>query len=555
MKRKLILTNTVIVTLSLLLMLVISILVINNVDNDQTYSKARNYLSYASETYNGSNERDISSNLNIIDSNIRVTFVNSDGMVIYDSSNLEIDDNHLERDEIKNPGVIYKRYSDTLKQNMLYVASFIDDYNIYVRISIPTSRINTTTSTYLAVGFILLFVILALSTTSILYFTKKTIDPINLSVKELAKISGKDIANPDIDDIADIISSTNLSINDKIRKIELEKDKLKDVLNEISNGIILLDSRANIGIINNKALEIFGLDYDKIIGKNMVYLIRDLKLQQEINEAISSKSCINTKFDYNNNSYSVIIKYIEADWTTGAVIGKFSDVTKEMALERTKREFFANASHELKSPLTSIIGYLQMVKEGIVDDMPTIIDYSNRSLSEAQRMNNIIIDMLDLSKYEANEDTKVEEVNVSKVLHDIINSLDSKISEKNIKVDIDEIETKIISDYNHIYELIRNLVDNAIKYNKDNGNIYITLNNNFLEIKDTGIGIPLDEQERVFERFYRVDKAKSKTLGGTGLGLAIVKHICEIHGYQIKLKSIENVGTTITIIFNNEKEQ
>lgn len=550
MKRKLIITNILIVSFSLILMLVISILVISNADSKNTNNIARSYLTYATEKYDGGNETDIIEDLETINSSVRVTFIDANGKVIVDSSNLEINENHLDRDEIKNLGKIYKRYSQTMKCNMLYIAANIDGYDIYVRISIPTSDINTITSTYLGVGFVLLFVILAVSTTLILYFIKREVDPINTSVKELARIADKDIVNPSIDDMADIIGGLNLTLNDKIRKIDLERTKLKDVINEINTGLILIDKRSNIGIVNLKALEIFKVTLDACEGKNMLYLIRDSKLQEEITEALNNKKYTETSLKIDDKTYKVLIKYIEADWTLGSIIVRIEDVSGEINLEQTKREFFANASHELKSPLTSIMGYLQMITQGIAEDKDSILEYSNKSLSEATRMNSIIGDMLDLSKLEGKENINISTVNVTNVLTEILEGLESKIKQKNITVSCDVSDVILETDYNHIYELIRNLVDNAIKYNKQDGSIYITLNDQCFEVKDSGIGIPLEDQKHVFERFYRVDKAKSKTLGGTGLGLAIVKHICEIHKYEIRLKSIEDVGTTIQIVFS-----
>lgn len=554
MKRKLIISNILIVSFSLILMLTISLLVISSADSKNTNNIARSYLTYAQETYKENNKQEIYDELVVINKSVRVTFIDYQGKVIYDSSNLEINENHLERDEIKNLGKIYKRYSSTMKCNMLYVAGSIDEYNIYVRISIPTSDINKVTSTYLTVGFLLLFIILGLSTTLILYFIKREVDPINVSVKELSRISGEDIINPSIDDMAEIIGKINLTLNDKIRKIDLERTKLKDILNQINTAIILIDSRSNVGIINSKALDIFGTTLEACEGKNMIYLIRDLKLQNEIASALNNKEDILTTLDLDDKTYKVLIKYVEASWTLGAIIVRMEDVSEEINLEKTKREFFANASHELKSPLTSIMGYLQMITTGIASDNESIIEYSNKSLGEASRMNSIIGDMLDLSKLESKENINITKVNVGSVVNEILEGLESKIKQKNITLTIDKMDVYLQTDYNHIYELIRNLVDNAIKYNKQDGSIYINLNEDYFEVKDTGIGIPTSDQTHVFERFYRVDKAKSKTLGGTGLGLAIVKHICEIHKYEIRLKSILDVGTTIQIIFNKKEK-
>ena len=225
----------------------------------------------------------------------------------------------------------------------------------------------------------------------------------------------------------------------------------------------------------------------------------------------------------------------------------FYDITDQYQLQKAKQDFFANASHELKSPLTSIIGYQQMIVEGIADDRELIKNYSSKTLKEANRMNSIIIDMLNLASIEQNYNKNDEKINLKKLLLEIIDSLESKIALKNIKITYSLKEEYIYADATLLDELFRNLIDNAIKYNKENGTINITLKKKVFIVSDTGIGIPLMYQSRIFERFFRVDKGRSKASGGTGLGLAIVKHICDIYNYKISLKSIEDEGTSIKI--------
>ena len=216
------------------------------------------------------------------------------------------------------------------------------------------------------------------------------------------------------------------------------------------------------------------------------------------------------------------------------------DVTKEENLDKIKRDFFQNASHELKSPLTTIIGYEQMITEGIIDDEEQIKQYSLKTLKEAKRMNSIIMDMLNLSALEQEEKVKNNDVDLKKLILEIIDSLSQNMQDKKITLDTFILDTTINGDEK---------IDNAIKYNKINGKITISLKNNVLKISDTCIGISDENKQRVFERFYRVDKGRSKEQGGTGLRLAIVKHICELYNYKIELDSILEKGTTITIYF------
>ena len=225
------------------------------------------------------------------------------------------------------------------------------------------------------------------------------------------------------------------------------------------------------------------------------------------------------------------------------------DVTLQENMNSLKREFFANASHELKSPLTSIIGYQQLIQQGILTTNEEIQDATLRTIKEAQRMNKLIIEMLDLSRLENNVQTILEDVNVSKVINDCLLELKPSIENKNIEVITNLNELNLVTSQSDLYKLIKNLVDNAIVYNDKNGKLLIELKKNKLTISDTGVGISKEDLEHIFDRFYRVDKARSKESSGTGLGLSIVKHICLLYGYKINVVSKIGKGTTFTILF------
>jgi len=226
-------------------------------------------------------------------------------------------------------------------------------------------------------------------------------------------------------------------------------------------------------------------------------------------------------------------------------------VTDKRNVEVMKREFFANASHELKSPLTSIIGFQQMIKEGIITDEAEIKDATTRTIKEANRMNKIIVEMLELSKLESKEPKKTEPVEFKMIISNILESYQNEIADREIKVSmhLDNLAVNInVLDADH---LVRNLIDNAIKYNNHGGKIDIDVSEKERRIivQDNGIGIALENQSRIFERFYRVDSGKSKEAGGTGLGLAIVKHICMEYGFKIVVESELGVGSKFTIQF------
>lgn len=547
MKRKLIITNSIIVFVSLLTMLVVSMITITNQNNKFYQKQVTNYLKIACTNFNGSNFDDTKEYIKSLDKDIRLTIIESStGKVVIDSFEDEINENHLDRPEINNLGEVYKRYSTTEKKNMLYVAEKVNNY--YVRIAIPIGSVNKIIYTYVTISLIALTVILAFSIFAISFVNKKSLTPINSEVAKLATLANEDYQDVTIDDLPVVINSITNVLDNKIHEIELQEQEIEAILNLLTQGVVVIDSNESLRFINYKATKILDSN-NNLIGKNYLYLFRDTKLQKLILEVFKNHSQVNYLLNIDSTKINCNVTYLTEAKLNGGIIITLEDITKQANLEEEKRDFFQNASHELKSPLTSIIGYQQMICDNIVDSKDQIINYSSKTLKEAKRMNNIIIDMLNLSSIEQNYQKKQDIVKVDKALIEILDSLEDRIKARNISVITNIAKCETVGDAKLIDELIRNLIDNAIKYNVDNGKIMITLNTLTLTIEDTGIGISKEYQSRVFERFYRVDKGHSKEIGGTGLGLAIVKHICEIYQYELKLESTIGKGTKITIKF------
>lgn len=547
MKRKLIITNSIIVFVSLIIMLVVSMITITNQNNKFYQKQVTNYLKIACTNFNGSNFDDTKEYIKSLDKDIRLTIIESStGKVVIDSFEDEINENHLDRPEINNLGEVYKRYSTTEKKNMLYVAEKVNNY--YVRIAIPIGSVNKIIYTYVTISLIALMVILAFSIYAISFVNKKSLTPINSEVAKLATLANEDYQDVTIDDLPVVINSITNVLDNKIHEIELQEQEIEAILNLLTQGVVVIDSNESLRFINYKAMKILDSN-NNLIGKNYLYLFRDTKLQKLILEVFKNHSQVNYLLNIDSCKINCNVTYLTEAKLNGGIIITLEDITKQANLEEEKRDFFQNASHELKSPLTSIIGYQQMICDNIVDSKDQIINYSSKTLKEAKRMNNIIIDMLNLSSIEQNYQKKQDIVKVDKALIEILDSLEDRIKARNISVITNIAKCETVGDAKLIDELILNLIDNAIKYNVDNGKIMITLNTSTLTIEDTGIGISEEYQSRVFERFYRVDKGHSKEIGGTGLGLAIVKHICEIYQYELKLESTIGKGTKITIKF------
>ncbi len=550
MKKKLVLVNSLIVFLSLILLLIASSIIIYNQSYNSYSKQAKNYLVFISNIFDGTNYEETKTAIKEADNDIRLTIIDASGKVIVDSKDEEIQENHLSRPELQseNLGKVFKRYSTTNKCEMLYVAGIKG--NNYIRISIAMKNVTKVLTIYIAIIMIFLLLIVALSIIFINYFNKKSLTKVNETVKEMANLTKKEnnLAATTIDDLPLILSSLTSLLNENITKLNEQKNEINMILDNLNQGIIVINNDGNLNFINKTTKVIFHVD-EAMLNKNYLFLIRDVNFQKTISDTLQDHTNKEYHFEYESKVYECKVIYSDTSVSFNGVIITIEDVTEKDKLARTKRDFFQNASHELKSPLTTIIGYQQLIVENIIDDPKQIIDYSSKTLQEAKRMNGIIVDMLDLAYLEQNYQKKEETIEVDFLIKEVVKSFEPSLKKKNINVNLNLSSFNLKGDKKLIDELVRNLIDNAIKYNKDNGKIIIDLNNNELKITDTGIGIPENEQANVFERFYRVDKGRSKSLGGTGLGLAIVKHICEIYGYTIKLDSILDKGTTITIKF------
>lgn len=549
MRKKLIINNAFLVFFSLLLLFFSSLIAIVIMNNNNSKSEVHGYLNIACEVFNGENATQTAAVISKASPDIRITIIDLQGNVIIDTSDIEEFESHLDRPEIQNPGEAFLRYSRTLEIQMLYMAQLDDGY--YIRIAIPLHSINTIVNWYSLIGMISLILILGVSILLSTSLSKRTLFPINQVISQLGSIvNTKNYYG--IDSVETLIEEINLikaEINSKMMTIEQEKDKLDYIINDMNQGLIVISEERNIVLINNFIVNIFHFQKEDILNKNYLYLIRKTELQTMIEESFNGQKVKSKDLTIQGRIYNLSFNLIENSWIGRGVVVSVVDVTEQRNVEKIKREFFANASHELKSPLTSILGYQQMILEGIIDDEVAIKEATAKTIKEASRMNNIIIEMLELSKLESGIRFDEEEVSLTEIVKDTIEQYQQELIKKQIVVTLQLADVCKQMNRTLAIELIHNLIDNAIKYNKTAGKINITLDDQKFIIQDTGIGIPEVDLSRVFERFYRVDKAKSKEQGGTGLGLAIVKHICSLYGYQINLQSVVDKQTIITIYF------
>lgn len=549
MRKKIILINALTTFFSLIILLITSgfLIYIRNLNNYE--NAAKNYLSLTCSIFNGTNVNQTYEAVKDTESNIRLTIIDLDGNVVFDSENSEVDENHLGRPEVINLNTVVNRYSKTENKDMLYIADIDDGY--YIRISLDMGDVNKLLYWFIIFGFSVTLIVETIVVSLSLYFTKKGLAPINKNLAKLGYLVKKDINDEEfsIDTLPSIIDELSQLIDNQIEKIKSQKDDMVSVLNLLNQGVIALDSEGDIFFINNEARKIFDVS-ENFSDPNYLYLIRDIELQKTIENSLKTHSTQLFNFEINKRTINICITPINENWLNGGLIISLNDITKEENLKQVKKDFFDNASHELKSPITSIIGYSQLVSSGIVSDNKEIIEYNKKIYKEASRMNSILFDMLNIAELEQGYPVKKEDVNLKKLVLEILDAYKTKIEAKNIHLDLQIDDVKINSDIRLIDEMLRNLIDNAIKYNKENGKITINLTGKLFLISDTGIGIKKENQSRIFERFFMEDKARSKENGGTGLGLAIVKHIIETLGYKIEVISKVNVGTKFIIYFN-----
>ena len=549
MKKRLIISNILVVFFSMIALLFISCFIVSESNFKRTSSQIKSYLNIACNIYDGTNQDELTSYFSN-NKNIRITIIDKTGKVIFDTEK-STEENHLSRQEITSLGQVTCRYSTTLNISMYYVAA--EDSNTYIRIALPENSVNSIVQQLLIYGTLTLAIICVLTIFISINIINQSMEPLKQEIKKLSTIVGEDIPvnDSDIDFLSHQIDDVQFLINQKIYNIQEEKDKTIAIIDNLNQGFILLDDELNTVLINKIAKKLLSYNNEK----NYLYYIRSLQIQNAINNTLKEHKAHEEQIIQDNKAFIYQIsplQYQENGKNKNGVSILFYDVTDQYQLQKAKQDFFANASHELKSPLTTIIGYQQMISEGIIDTNEEIIDASKRTLHEAKRMNQMVIDMLELSSLESEKIINNEVNNLKEVTQNIINSYTLKLEDKHINLSTSLSDLNVKIPQKDLIHLISNLIDNAIKYNIEKGKIDININkddNSFI-IEDTGIGISKANQERVFERFYQVDKNRASDQG-TGLGLSIVKHICLKYNIKLKLDSKLNKGTSITLVFPN----
>lgn len=482
----------------------------------------------------------------------RITWIGNNGEVLYDNrSDSGEMENHLEREEIKEALAAGEgdssRYSITLMERALYCAKRLPGGSV-IRLSVSQNTLLTLLLGMMQPICIIFVIAVILSLVLASRLSKRIVRPLNALDLE------RPLNNDEYDELAPLLRR----LDSQQRQIRAQEDELaqrqqefETVTENMTEGIILLNTKGSVLAINRAAKRLFGMDFS-CIGQHLLSIHKSPQIAALLLSAESGhhdERMIELKGSY----YQLILNPVKnGDILSGSVLLAINVTEKEKA-EQMRQEFTANVSHELKTPLHTIAGSAELLANGIVKEEDRMGFYT-RIQGEAQRMIRLVEDIIRLSHLdEGADDMRREKVDLLHLAEETVKSLQAGAENAHITMTL-EGESAVIEGVPQLLQsIVFNLCDNAIKYNHEYGSVAVRVKREhdavILSVSDTGIGIPPEHQERIFERFYRVDKSRSKELGGTGLGLSIVKHAARLHNAGIDLQSVEGGGTTITITF------
>jgi two-component system phosphate regulon sensor histidine kinase PhoR len=500
--------------------------------------------------------------------NIRITLIDKQGNVLADSSTDKQLENHKDREEVRGAlngkKVTVKRYSNTMQQMYMYSAVPVQngDFNGVLRVSVPLSYLNGLNQNFLHSIIFSVVACLLIATAIAIYFTKMISKPIN-EISRAAKQISK--GNYDIKiytrekgQLGQLVKSFNImteNLKSSMRKLTRRNIELEAILSSMTSGVVAIDDNNSILFHNNAFSEIIENSEKNLVGKLLYNIVRNAVIFDVIDLVRTNQDSVIKEGTLNLRADKLIritaTRLVKENGKDLGVLIILENITQMKKLENMRRDFVSNVTHELKTPLTSIRGFIDTLKSGAIQDEVVAKRFLDIIDIEAERLHTLIQDILLLSEIESKEEKVIKDCNVNDTIDAVIELLEPKITE-NVKIIFEKVDN--IKPYpcnpDRMKQLIINILDNAIKYTEE-GCIRIICtekqNQLFISISDTGIGIEDKYLERIFERFYRVDKGRSRKKGGTGLGLSIVKHIVELYNGRIFVDSTYLVGTTFEI--------
>ena len=480
-------------------------------------------------------------------SHYRLTWISQEGHVLYDTAADQSQmTNHADREEIrealKSGAGSASRHSDTLLERTIYEAVRLKDGSV-LRISVSRK-----TMLVLMLGMLHPACIVALLAIAFSFFLSH-----QMSRKIMEPLNALDLDHPLENDTYAELSPLLRRLNQQYEQVSAQRRELQRKTNEfqqitsfMQEGLVVLDKETRIQSINLAARQVFRTD-DSCLGQHFFMVYRGSVLQKALDTALSHGHS-STTVELQGREYRFDMSSIQSGCKLLGAVILVVDVTEQRNAERTRREFSANVSHELKTPLQSIIGSADLIENGLVkpEDQSRFMGHIRK---EATRLVSLIEDIIRLSRLDEDVELPQEDVDLLALAQEAVSNLQIQAAQKNVTVRFSGEPFIVRGVRGLLYEIVHNLCDNAIKYNVDGGQVQIQVAPGVLTVSDTGIGIPLEHQSRIFERFYRVDKSHSKQSGGTGLGLSIVKHAVQYHNARIELESTPGAGTTFRVIF------
>ena len=482
----------------------------------------------------------------------RLTWVSSDGTVIFDShADASAMENHADREEIKEALVSgtgsSTRQSSTLTEQTIYEAIRLNDGSV-LRISVSRA-----TALVLGLGMlqpiaIVLVIAIALSAWLAHRMAKRVVEPLNKLNLE------KPMENEAYEELSPLlhrIYAQHKEIKFQMQTLKRKQDEFDQITGNMKEALVLLDNTGRIVSINPAAKALFGAG-STCVGEDFLIIDRKQNMRMALEEA-NSQGHADFRTKKNGREYQFDLSRIDSDGNNHGMVILAFDITEQVNAEKHRQEFTANVSHELKTPLQSIIGSAELMENGIVkeEDIPRFIGHIRK---EASRLVFLIDDIIRLSELDEGAEMPREDVSLKVLAEEVCETLADAAKLKNVSLEVTGDDGFINGVRRLLYEIVYNLCDNAIKYNNPGGSVKVTVGQKpgevLLSVQDTGIGISPEHQDKVFERFYRVDKSHSKQSGGTGLGLSIVKHAVQYHHGKITVESELNKGTAISILFD-----
>ena len=477
----------------------------------------------------------------------RFTWIEKSGTVLHDTqTSYETMDNHADREEIKEAFAYgtgeSQRYSNTLTTKMLYKAVKLQDGSV-LRISAAQDSVLALLLEVLFPLVLIYVIAIAVSLMLARRMANRIVNPLNdLDLDNPLSCNTYDEISP----LLHRIEKQNKQISAQVAQLKEKTDQFEQTTSSMNEGLVLLDSEGKILSINPAAARLFETS-KACVGLDFLVVDRSQAMSGGVKQALAKQHC-DFRITKHGSEYQIgISPILSGNRLLGAVVLAF-DVTEQVNAQRNRQEFTANVSHELKTPLQSILNSAQLLQSGLVkpEDVQKFTGYI---CSETERLLQLINDIIRLSQLDESGEFPQESVNLYAVTSQVLQTLLPAADSRNITVELLGEHTVITGVRQLAYELIYNLCDNAIRYNKDGGKVTVTVGKDSITVKDTGIGIPKEHQARIFERFYRVDKSHSRETGGTGLGLSIVKHAAQQLGAIIELESEPNIGTTVIVKF------